>query len=115
MIGHSAGTWFQSVENSQGRTGSRDKPLKLRQEFRQSGRPKALVASAITKLTVELNKGETVAFYWANSPFGWDRDGEAEAGRVVRIISHEVAEAVKFRRTSDRNSLNKAKSSKRLE
>ena len=31
------------------------------------------------ELNVELQKGETVAFYWANSPFGWDRDGKEKA------------------------------------
>ena len=36
------------------------------------------------KLTVELNKGETVAFYWANSAFGWDRNGRDEAARQLR-------------------------------
>ena len=36
------------------------------------------------ELNVELNKGETVAFYWANSPFGWDRDGKDEAARQLR-------------------------------
>ena len=38
----------------------------------------------VQQLDVELNKGETVAFYWANSPFGWDRDGKEEAARQLR-------------------------------
>lgn len=36
------------------------------------------------KLTVELNKGETIAFYWANSAFGWDRNAKEEAARQLR-------------------------------
>ncbi len=36
------------------------------------------------ELSVELEKGETVAFYWANSPFGWDRDGKEEAAQQLR-------------------------------
>ena len=31
-----------------------------------------------------LNQGETIAFHWANSDFGWDRDGQAEAARQLR-------------------------------
>ena len=36
------------------------------------------------ELTVQLEKGETVALYWANSPFGWDRNGKQEAARQLR-------------------------------
>lgn len=36
------------------------------------------------ELNVELLKGETVAIYWANAPFGWDRDGKEEAARQLR-------------------------------
>ena len=38
----------------------------------------------VRKLSVELEKGETIAFYWANSDFGWDRDGRDEAARQLR-------------------------------
>jgi hypothetical protein len=30
-----------------------------------------------------LNRGETFAVYWANAPFGWDRDGDAEAWKQL--------------------------------
>ena len=36
------------------------------------------------ELKIELVKGETVAFYWENSPFGWDRDGKEEAAKQLR-------------------------------
>ena len=35
-------------------------------------------------INVELEKGETIGFYWANSSFGWDRDGKAEATKQLR-------------------------------
>ncbi len=48
---------------------------------------------SLHKLTVELNKGETVAFYWANSPFGWDRNSRDEAARQLRV---RLAEPAKY-------------------
>lgn len=36
------------------------------------------------KLSVVLNRGETIAFYWANSVFGWDRNGREEAARQLQ-------------------------------
>jgi len=38
----------------------------------------------VQELDVVLQKGETIAFYWANSPFGWDRNGKEEAARQLR-------------------------------
>ena len=81
-----------------------DQPLKLRllafrstagsfksvYDLRQLGELEIAVTetagerAAPHKLNVELNKGETIAFYWANSSFGWDRNGREEAARQLR-------------------------------